>query len=141
MHFIRQASLSDFTKLENILNNTPNDWTPTILVDCFSDSYFVWVIILQDEIAGFVVVKNNTDHWDILQLIIDRRYQRRGLASLLLQFVIETAAEKQIQKIALEVRASNQPAMALYEKIGFRRVGVRKKYYRDGEDAVVMGYW
>lgn len=138
--FIHQASLDDYPILKNILQNTPNDWTPAILADCFSESYFVWLIVFQEETAGFVVVKNNIDYWEILQLIINQCYQRQGLASSLLKFVVEKALENQIQKLALEVRASNQPAIALYEKIGFLRVGVRKKYYKNGEDAVLMDW-
>ena len=137
---IRAASSADFIALKKILENTRSDWSPAILSDCFSSDYFIWMMGDLNQTMGFIVAKNNVDFWEILQIVIDQPYQRHGLASQLLKFVVGEAQQKQIQKIELEVRASNLAAITLYEKTGFVCVGFRKKYYSNGEDAVLMDY-
>ena len=137
---IRAATSADFSELKKVLENTHSDWSPAVLSECLSSDYFVWVIGDLNRVMGFIVAKHNVDFWEILQIVIDQSYQRRGLASQLLKFLIMEARQKQIQKIELEVRASNFAAITLYEKMGFVRVGVRKKYYSNGEDAVLMDY-
>lgn len=137
MNNIHIASSSDFAALSHIIETTHSDWTPAVLADCLTPDYFIWVIGDKNP-RGFIVVRNNINTWEIMQLVIDQAYQRQGFASQLLQFVIATAQEKQIQKLILEVRASNNPALTLYEKLGFTRTGLRKNYYQDGEDAVLM---
>ena len=62
------------------------------------------------------------------------------MATQLLQFVIREAKKNNIFKLQLEVRQSNSVAIALYAQLGFVQVAVRKKYYQDNEDAVVMDY-
>lgn len=137
---MRVVGASDLLQMQMILKLTPSDWSPQILQDCFSENYFHYVICDDNKILGFISLKNNIDHWEILQIVIDKKYQRQGLAKKLLQFVMCEAEKNKIKKLQLEVRKSNLPAIALYECCGFKRVGVRKKYYADGEDAVLMNF-
>jgi len=66
-------------------------------------------------------------------------YRRQGLGRLLLQFLIERAGAAGASEVTLEVRAGNREAQTLYETMGFTRVGIRKRYYRDNhEDALLM---
>ncbi|HLB56998.1 MAG TPA: ribosomal protein S18-alanine N-acetyltransferase [Coxiellaceae bacterium] len=138
--YIRTANLDDLSSLQNILKTTPTDWSALILQDCFSENYFHYVICVDEKIRGFISLKNNIDHWEILQIVIDKKYQRQRLAKKLLQFVINEAEKNNIKKLQLEVRAGNHAAISLYAVCGFKKVGVRKKYYPDGEDAVLMDF-
>jgi len=74
----------------------------------------------------------------ILSLAVDRRYQSKGLASMLLQSLFEVVRTKSILKILLEVRLSNVRAQRLYLSLGFSLVKVICSYYQDGEDAYLM---
>ena len=65
-------------------------------------------------------------------------FRRQGVATKLLRALSDAAAEEGIKDITLEVRPSNKAAIALYEGLGFRREGLRKKYYDDLEDAIIM---
>ena len=132
------ARSDDLPAIEPILKNTGSDWSLSTFQDCFNEHYFNWIIIDNKKIAGFITIKNNIDHWEIMQIVIDKNYQRKGLATQLLQYIIKKAQKSSVEKIQLEVRRSNISAIALYHKCGFHEVGVRKKYYSDGEDAVLM---
>jgi ribosomal-protein-alanine N-acetyltransferase len=72
-----------------------------------------------------------------MNVAIEPARRREGIASRLLEELLGRVGRD--PKLTLEVRASNGPALALYERFGFRSVGVRRRYYQDnGEDAVIM---
>src|SRR3989338_8448901 len=137
MHNIRLMSQKDFPQIQLILQNAGSDWTIAVVKDCCSENYSNLVITEGDRVVGLIIVKTSVDAWEILQIVIDKNYQRQGLATQLLAYVIEKSGSNKIQ---LEVRHSNLAAIALYHRCGFRKVGVRKKYYADGVDAVLMDY-
>jgi ribosomal-protein-alanine N-acetyltransferase len=84
-------------------------------------------------------------YWSILEeahitiLAIDPTYQHQGLGKFLLLALLATAHKQGLERATLEVRISNQSALNLYQKFGFREAGRRKQYYQDtGEDAAVL---
>jgi ribosomal protein S18 acetylase RimI-like enzyme len=90
---------------------------------------------------GFVFVEAGPYSCDLLYIYCAKAARRTGLGRLLLNFIIEhLAARGEIEHMFLEVRVSNLAAKALYESFGMRRVGVRERYYSDGEDAEVYEY-
>ncbi len=92
-----------------------------------------------DGIIGFGCFWAILDEAHITLLGIHPRYQNRGFGQLLLCSLLDKAREIEMARATLEVRASNQGAIYLYEKYGFELVGRRKKYYQDtGEDGVIM---
>jgi [ribosomal protein S18]-alanine N-acetyltransferase len=89
-------------------------------------------------IAGYLVCSRYDTVWHVMNIAVDDRLLRRGIASALLRelFVRSDAPGEQY---TLEVRPSNEPAMALYERFGFEAAGKRHGYYHDNrEDAVIM---
>jgi ribosomal-protein-alanine N-acetyltransferase len=87
-------------------------------------------------IAGFWIM---VDEAHITTLATRNAYRRQGIGERLLLQIIEMAAGLHADVVTLEVRISNKQAQTLYEKYGFRRVGMRRAYYTDnGEDAVIM---
>ena len=90
-------------------------------------------------IAGFVIFWVVHDEIHVLNVAVDPALRRRGVATALLSETLARAKEKGAALATLEVRRGNVPALGLYESLGFRRVGLRPRYYADnGEDAVVM---
>ena len=90
-------------------------------------------------IIGFGCFWAILDEAHVTLLGIHPRYQRQGLGQILLSALIDKARSIEMARATLEVRASNQGAIDLYEKNGFQTVGRRKKYYQDtGEDAIIM---
>ena len=90
-------------------------------------------------LLGFVIFWVVHDEIHILNVAVDPPVRRRGVARALLAELLERGRRQGLSLATLEVRKSNAGALALYEELGFRPVGVRKGYYVDeGEDAIVM---
>tara|TARA_B100001750_G_scaffold71875_1_gene57377 strand:+ start:831 stop:1532 length:702 start_codon:yes stop_codon:yes gene_type:complete len=88
---------------------------------------------------GFVSTWFLTDEAHITTIAVKKDWRGQGLGELLLSGAIDNAINQGSRVVTLEVRISNDSAISLYQKYGFRRVGTRKKYYTDnGEDAAIM---
>ena len=75
----------------------------------------------------------------VVSIAVLPEYRRRGIAAAMMIEAMKTMKEKyQASEVYLEVRVSNEPAIRLYEKLGFRKVKVLRRYYMDGEDAYLM---
>jgi len=97
---------------------------------------------LNEEIIGYTVMMFVLDECHLLNISIKKSMQKKGYGSHLLKEVIRQANLAHAKTIYLEVRASNQTAIHLYDKHGFNEMSIRKDYYRakEGrEDAVLMG--
>ena len=93
----------------------------------------------REPIVGFVGVWLTLDEAHIVTIAVRESHRGRGIGELLLIAAIALATLNDQDIVTLEVRASNQAAQALYEKYGFKRVGVHHRYYSDNhEDAVIM---
>lgn len=92
----------------------------------------------QDDIDGFILIRTASDETEVLTIAVGPDARRRGLASRLLEHACLYAADEGAIRMFLEVASTNLPAINLYEKYGFRRVGHRKAYYEDGDDALVL---
>jgi ribosomal-protein-alanine acetyltransferase len=92
-----------------------------------------------EKVAGFVVVRSAAEGWEIENVVVEARSRRQGIAKSLLDELLQQARRCGATEILLEVRESNAPARALYEKLGFREQGRRLRYYREPEeDAIVL---
>lgn len=104
-----------------------------------SNSAIILVATLSDKKVGFIVASETTFELDIYMVVVAEKYQQQRIGTQLFNHLIEYAKEKNIESIVLETRASNVPAIALYERVGFFKVGDRKAYYSSPiEDATLM---
>lgn len=88
--------------------------------------------------AGFLLGWEIVDELEILDVFVLPSARRLGLGAALMTHALAHARATGKQRALLEVRASNQPALHLYQKLGFSEVGQRKAYYADGEDALLL---
>ena len=87
--------------------------------------------------AGFLICSRYADVWHLMNVAVDPDQRRRGVAGKLIEGMLEEAGRD--ERYTLEVRVSNHVAIEMYERIGFRRAGRRRRYYHDnGEDALIM---
>jgi ribosomal-protein-alanine N-acetyltransferase len=89
-------------------------------------------------IAGYIFYRVMVDEMHIMKIATLPRWRKQQIATALLQKAINLAREKGLWRICLEVRASNLPAVSLYQKFGFTLSGRRPGYYENREDAVLM---
>jgi ribosomal-protein-alanine acetyltransferase len=90
------------------------------------------------QIVAFLVAHRVVAEWELENIVVSQKLQRRGLGIRLLSKLIDHARAQHGSGIFLEVRDSNQSARALYRKFGFIETGMRKSYYSDtGEDAIL----
>jgi [ribosomal protein S18]-alanine N-acetyltransferase len=97
------------------------------------------VVRAGNEIAGYAGLWLMVDEAHVTTFAIHPDWRRQGLGERLLMALLDLAIERRSSEATLEVRLSNLPARRLYEKFGFRPVGIRPRYYTDNnEDALVM---
>jgi [ribosomal protein S18]-alanine N-acetyltransferase len=97
------------------------------------------VVTVGDEVVAFAGTWLMVDEAHITTFAVDPRWRRRGIGERLLLTLLDVAIERGAREATLEVRLSNVAARRLYEKYGFRPVGLRPRYYSDnGEDALIM---
>ena len=90
------------------------------------------------ELVGYLVCSRYDTVWHLMNVSVEPEERRMGVATALLVELLEQIDDPGA-RLTLEVRRSNTPAIALYERFGFRSAGVRRRYYQDnGEDAVIM---
>ena len=92
-----------------------------------------------DALVGYAFVSRYVDAWHVMNIAVTDAFRRRGIASALLERLFEVTETDSRRGYTLEVRVSNAGAIALYEKLGFERRGIRRGYYTDNrEDALIM---
>lgn len=116
-------------------------WTAEQLRSQLRDAQheFLAAVSSEDRVLGYVGMMVVLDEGYISNVAVDPANRRQGIADALINRLIERCGVHRLAFVTLEVRAGNAPAIALYEKHGFVRVGLRKNYYeKPREDAVLM---
>ncbi|MFI6505233.1 ribosomal protein S18-alanine N-acetyltransferase [Nonomuraea typhae] len=97
------------------------------------------VAVLDDErIVGYAGLAAAGDQADVQTIAVLHDHQSRGIGSAMLTELLGEARRRGAREIFLEVRSDNPRAKAVYERFGFEEIGVRRRYYDDGTDAVMM---
>ena len=109
-------------------------------LEFFLDELNFCVVLLEDgNLASYCTVTTVLDEAQIINVATDSCYKRMGMAEQVLNRVFEECSNRAISSISLEVRESNEGAIALYEKLGFEVLGTRKNFYTEPtENALVM---
>lgn len=92
----------------------------------------------EDTLIGFILYRDLPNAWEISLVASDPKFRRRGYMEKLFDFLI--AAKGQDKELWLEVHEENVPAQKLYEKLGFKEVGRRPRYYNDGATAILYSH-
>ena len=140
---IRQAKLYDVPAMARIERESfDSPWSADeITKDVTSNdgSIYVALALVGEERAGYADMRIITGESQIYNIAIAPEFRRQGIGEALLEHMIEKSEKLGLSIITLEVRSGNEAAMALYEKMGFKKVGSRPGYYAKGsEDAVLM---
>ena len=135
----REEMLPQLLEIEKECFSVP--WTEAMLRTQMAPETHIFLAAEtpQGEVAGYIGLMFVLDEGYISNVATAPQYRRQGIAGALIRALVRRAEEKQLAFLTLEVRESNESAVALYEKCGFATVGRRKNYYeKPTEDALLM---
>ncbi|MFL2840267.1 MAG: ribosomal protein S18-alanine N-acetyltransferase [Pseudohongiellaceae bacterium] len=127
---MREVDLDEVIEL--VRNAGDFAWSPKNIQDSFlsnNDSSFVLSSLTGKGVLGYAVIHTVLDESHILNIVIKKKEQGKGLGSYLIQGLIDIVKHQHQNLLMLEVRASNSKAIKFYENIGFQPSGIRKDYY------------
>ena len=132
------AHVSQIAELEKLCFSDP--WSEKSIETELSCRLSVWLVALEGEqVVGYVGSQTVIDESDMMNIAVHPDFRRRGIAEALVAELEAALRQRGSHALTLEVRDSNAPAIALYEKLGFVQVGLRKNYYRNPkEDARIL---
>ena len=137
---ITVAGLPGILPIENDVYSHP--WSAGNFADSLHAGYQAQQLVAQGRVIGYFVAMKGVDEVHLLNLTVAAAYQRQGWAQVMLDALAVWSRGQGAMWVWLEVRASNLRAQQVYEAHGYRRVGVRKRYYPshqpEREDAIVM---
>jgi len=128
--------LAQVAEIEKTCFNDP--WPLSVFRDSILIPPAAWVAIRETQVVGYLITQTILDEIHLYNIAVREDYQRQGIASRLMIFLLQKAQTEDIHRILLEVRSSNLAAIQFYQKSGFRELYLRKGYYDDGEDARIM---
>jgi [ribosomal protein S18]-alanine N-acetyltransferase len=140
---IRRLQLRDLGDVEKIERRAyPTPWSRSMFAGEIAKPSSICLGAFdaeEDELIGYLIVSRYVDAWHVMNVAVAPDHQRRGIASRLLNELFELTGDDGQRGYTLEVRVSNEAAINLYERMGFRSRGIRRGYYTDNrEDALIM---
>lgn len=133
-------TLPDLDSISNILTYEFDDfWNYNVFKSELENENSKYVVAkLNNEIIGFGGIWFSVDDIHITNIVVKKTYRNQKIGSLILNTLIDMCKNKVQKSITLEVNSNNILAQKLYQKFGFKIVGIRKKYYNNTEDAIIM---
>ena len=139
---IKEMSLCDLENIKDILISDFDDfWNYNILKEELESPISKYIIAKTNdgEIIGFAGIKIIVDTADIMNIVVKKSWRNQGVGNLLLSNLISLCKNSNLSSLSLEVNEDNLPAIHLYEKVGFKKIGLRKNYY-NWKDGIIMQY-
>lgn len=137
---IKEMNLNDFEEIKDSLQIDFDEfWTASILKSEIESENSKYIVAKENgEIVGFAGVIITPVDVEITNIVTKKSKRKKGIGKLLLDKLIEMAIKTNLETISLEVNEKNEIAIYLYEKCGFEKVGLRKKYYNGIDNAIIM---
>ena len=133
-----QTHVAQIAELEKICFSDP--WSEASIASELSNPLSCWLVALEGErLAGYIGSQTVMGETDMMNVAVAPDYRRQGVGEKLILTLVDILKAQGSHWLMLEVRQSNAPARALYEKLGFAEVGRRKNYYsKPREDALIL---
>ena len=115
-------------------------WSEKSIASELTNPLSLWLVAQDgDTLIGYVGSQTCLDETDMMNIAVSPAFRRQGIAKGLIEALVAALREKGSRQLTLEVRASNVPAIRLYNSLGFIQVGLRKNYYQNPkEDALIL---
>lgn len=133
-----QVHVAQIAQLEKLCFSDP--WSEKSIATELDCRLSCWLVALEGEqVIGYVGSQTVIDESDMMNIAVHPDHRRRGVAEALVENLSDALRQRGSKALTLEVRISNDPAIRLYEKLGFAQVGKRPNYYRNPkEDALIL---
>ena len=135
---MNDGHVSQVAQLEKLCFSDP--WSENSIASELENPLALWLVAEKNgAVAGYVGSQTVMDETDMMNIAVHPDHRRQGIAEALIEALIAVLKLKGSRSLTLEVRASNENARRLYEKLGFQQAGIRKNYYRNPrEDAIIL---
>lgn len=139
---IREAEVRDIdhiVKLDELCFSVP--WSRESIAREIIDNHLAFYIVaeIENTVVGYAGLWSIVDEGHITNVAVHPNFRKKGIGEALVKVILDNSIRNGLKSHTLEVRFSNEAAIRLYEKMGFKAAGLRKKYYEDnGEDAIIM---
>ena len=135
---MRKDHVPQIAELEKLCFSAP--WSEASIASELQNDLALWMVALNDDtVVGYIGSQTVCGETDVMNIAVHPDWRRRGLAEILIEQLIMELKRLGSISLTLEVRASNEPAIALYQKLDFRQIGRRPNYYRNPkEDALIL---
>lgn len=133
-----ESHVAPIAQLETLCFSDP--WSENSIASELASRLSYWLVAVEDgQVLGYIGSQSVLGESDMMNVAVHPDHRRRGIAEMLVTALSHDLKERDNVCLTLEVRASNMPAIGLYEKLGFVQVGLRKNYYRNPrEDALIL---
>lgn len=131
--------VSQIARLEAQCFSDP--WSEKSIASELENPLSLWLVAEENgQVFGYVGSQTVLDESDMMNVAVDPRFRRQGIARALIETLIAELSKMGSRCLRLEVRVSNENARALYARMGFQQLGLRKNYYHNPkEDALILG--
>jgi ribosomal-protein-alanine N-acetyltransferase len=137
---MQETDLDAVMEIEPTIYSHP--WSRGNFSDSINSGYSALMMMQGQTIIGYALMMVAADEAQLLNISVDKPFQKKGFGRILLDKMMRIAKDKAATNMFLEVRVSNHGAIHLYEQAGFNEMSIRPKYYpakHGREDAVLMG--
>ncbi len=138
IEILNSSHVAQIAELERICFSDP--WSERSIASELDNKLAYWLVAMEeDRVAGYIGSQTVVGETDMMNVAVHPDFRRKGIAETLVNALVDDLKKMESHCLTLEVRASNAPAIALYEKLGFSEIGRRKNYYRNPrEDALIL---
>ena len=136
---MNESHVAQVAALETLCFSDP--WSENSVASELTNPLSLWLIAEEDgRVCGYIGSQTVLDETDMMNIAVHPDYRRRGIAAGLISELVNRLKARGSHILRLEVRQSNAPAITLYERLGFKQLGLRKNYYRNPkENALILG--
>lgn len=130
--------MKQIAELEKLCFNDP--WSENSIASELNNRLSLWLVAVEDDlVVGYVGSQTVLGETDMMNIATHPDYRKQGIGTALINELITELKNRNSHSLMLEVRVSNDPAISVYQKMGFTEVGRRRNYYRNPrEDALIL---
>lgn len=137
---LNNMKVSDLNSIADVLETEfDNFWNYNVFKQELENENSIYIVAkIEDKIVGFGGIWKSVDDVHITNIVVKKDCRHLGIGAKILDKLINIAKELKFTSITLEVNENNDIAIKLYEKFRFKKLGIRKKYYNNSDNAVIM---